>query len=119
MSKEQFYSGKEVAIVEWWVGWPSKPDDPRWARLRVFTDGTADACLSGGRALYGFENRTFASCFLGEDEFCPFAMWNVGDECFVTTWDADDERCYGVRADARIPQWTNEMQQGFEYLGAY
>ncbi len=42
MTKDEFYRGKVVASVEWWLHEPDLPEHLAWARLRVFADGTAD-----------------------------------------------------------------------------
>ena len=108
MTAADFYRGKTVAAVEWWL---HDNDFPAltWARLRVFSDGTADACWAEGTTLYGFDSRGYAGLFLAEDEFVQFGGW-----------DAEDERSYGVRtADIRVPEWVDQLDQAFEYLGTY
>ena len=108
MTAADFYRGKSVAAVEWYL---HDCDFPAltWARLRVFSDGAADVCWDEGGRLYGFDARDYASYFLGEDEYIRF-----GD------WDADDERDYGVRAaDVAVPDWVDDPAAGFEYLGTY
>ncbi len=51
VGREQFYSGKTVAREEWFFKWGHR-EDRKWraedcGRLRVFSDGTADAWLPG------------------------------------------------------------------------
>jgi hypothetical protein len=108
MTKDSFYRGKQVVTIEWWV---SDCDLPRlvWARLRVFGDGTADACCEEGGTLFGFNEQPFAGYFLAEDEYRRFACM-----------DEDDEREYGIRlAEIRPPSWSDRPDQPFEYLGTY
>jgi hypothetical protein len=107
-SKEQFYRGRSVARVEWWL------DDgalPRlaWARLRVFDDGAADVCFGEGQTLYGFTDRQHASYFLAEDDYRTFAGI-----------DGDDEREYGIRiSEITPPTWADRDDLDFQYLGTY
>ncbi|MBA4020244.1 MAG: hypothetical protein C0483_24040 [Pirellula sp.] len=108
MTANKFYQGKSVAAVEWWLHDCDLPA-LNWARLRVFADGTADACWAEGTKLFGFDSREYAGNFLAEDEYIRFA-----------NWDGEDERDYGVRAaDVRVPEWTDRPGQIFEYLGTY
>jgi hypothetical protein len=107
-SKEQFYRGRSIVGVEWWLSECSLPQ-LAWARLRVLDDGTADACFGMGETLYGFADRRHASYFLLEDEYISL----VGI-------DQEDEREHGVRAaEITPPTWEDRESQNFEYLGTY
>jgi hypothetical protein len=80
-----------------------------WARLRVFSDGTADACWDEGTTLYGFDGRDFAAYFLAEEEYSPLAGF-----------DPDDERKYGIPFTAlRVPFWSDSAERAFKYFGTY
>lgn len=107
VSSDDFYRGKTIQTTEWWI---SDCDLPRlvWARLRIFDDGTADACWEEGGKLYGFDSATFASNFLAEDEYVRFD--GLGDE------DSIEHGC--ELADATVPSWT-DIATEFEYLGSY
>ena len=109
MTKAEFYSGKHVTEVEWWLHDCDLPQHLTWARLRVFNDGTADSTFDPQGKLFGFENRNYASFILSEDEYVCF---NHMDE--------EDEPAYGIRlAETHPPQWTDDPDQPFEYLGSY
>ena len=109
MTKGEFYSGKHVIEVEWWLHDCDLPQHLTWARLRVFNDGTADSTFGPESKLYGFENRDYASYILSEDEYA----------CF-NRMDAEDEQAYGIRlAEVHPPQWPDNPDQPFEYLGTY
>lgn len=111
MTKADFYRDKAVVAVEWWLCSCSLPG-LRWARLRVFGDGTADTCWDEGTTLYGFDGREPAGFFLSEDEYVRFGG--------PSGWDAEDERGTGVTAaEVRVPQWADTPSQPFEYLGTY
>lgn len=108
MTKVEFYRSKRVKMVEWWL---SSCDLPEliWARVRVFDDGTADSAFSPRDTLYGFENRDYAGYILSEDEFTRFSGL-----------DAEDEREYGIQlATIKPPEWVDDPDQPFEYLGTY
>ncbi len=108
MEKSAFYRAKSIVRTEWWV---HECDLPllTWARLRVFNDGTADACWAEGTKLYGFDAEEFAGFFLLEDEYLRFASLDV-----------DDAREYGLELPAIVaPSWIDSSEQKFEYLGTY
>ena len=108
MAEADFYRGKSVKAVEWYLHDCDLPR-LRWARLRVFDDGTADACWERDGKRYGFDSREFANSFLTEDEYIRFG-----------NWDAADEASYGVRmADAQVPLWEDRPGQEFDYLGTH
>jgi hypothetical protein len=86
MTKAEFYSGKHVTEVEWWLHDCDLPQHLTWARLRVFNNGTADSTFDPQGKLFGFENRNYASFILSEDEYVCF---NHMDE--------EDEQAYGIR----------------------
>ena len=104
----QFYSAAgPVARVEWRLHESDLPS-PRWARMRVFANGTADVCWGDGGTLYGFDQPEFAGSFLSEDEYCRLSML-----------DAEDEKQFGVRLSDLIPPIWSDAGSGFEYLGTY
>jgi hypothetical protein len=59
VGREQFYAGKAVRSEEWlvdWRAWDGRRWGPEcWGRLRVFSDGTADAWYPGVGVL-GYDN---------------------------------------------------------------
>ena len=77
MTKADFYKNKSVIETEWWLNVESFPELV-WGRLRVYSDGTADACFAEGVTLYGFENREHAANLLATDDLSNFSSW--GDE---------------------------------------
>lgn len=108
LSKADFYSGKVVDKVVWYLHDPDLPTKLVWARLRVFSDGSADSTFSDG-PLYGFDSETFASYLLTEDEY----------RCF-SGLDEEDERDLGIRLpDLEPPHWHDTDDKPFEYLGIY
>jgi hypothetical protein len=109
MTKAEFYAGKSIARLEWWLNSCDLPERLVWARLRVFDDGTADACWEEGGRLYGFDAREYAGYFLSEDEYT----------CFNTMDDAD-ARDWGIRrAVITLPSWHDRLDQSFKYYGTY
>lgn len=108
MTKAEFYKNKSVAETEWWLNAESLPDLV-WARLRVFSDGTADACFAEGVTLYGFENRAHAANLLATDDFSRFSDWGEEEE---------DE--FGISlAKIELPHWVDSPDQDFVYTGTY
>jgi hypothetical protein len=108
MTKDEFYNGKTVAKLDWYL---SECDLPHlvWARRRTFIDGTADACFEEGGKLFGFEHSDFASFILSEDEYRQF-----------DGLDADDETEFGIiLSEITAPDWEDRSGQDFEYLGRY
>jgi hypothetical protein len=109
MSKADFYSGKVVGKVLWYLHDPSLPEELVWARLRVFVDGSADSTFSLDGPLYGFDSEIFASFILAKDEY----------RCF-SRFDEEDEGDFGIRvADLEPPNWHDPDNKPFEYLGIY
>lgn len=108
MDKQTFYEGKTLAKVEWWLSYCSEYPDLAWARLRVFSDGSADAAFNESK-VYGFDDRKYAGYFLGEDEYMPF-----------DSMDEQDEEDIGVKkSDIALPTWKEDASVEFEYLGTY
>ena len=108
MDKRSFYEGKTLAQVEWWLSYCSEYPDLAWARLRVFSDGSADAAFEASK-VYGFESREYASYFLSEDEYMP-----------LDSMDEQDESDIGVKkADISPPSWKDDARSEYEYLGRY
>ncbi len=108
LSKEEFYQNKSIVKIEWWLHSCDLPS-LTWARLQVFSDGTADSCFDPNDTLYGFSTRDSASHFLSEDEFIELSQM-----------DHDDEKEYGfVIASIIPPVWPSDSNQEFEYLGTY
>lgn len=58
-NREAFYQEKTIREIEWWVSHCSLPE-VYWARLRVVSDGTADACISPRAVFCGFDAREYA-----------------------------------------------------------
>ncbi len=107
MDKRSFYEGKTLAQVEWWLSYCSEYPDLAWARLRVFSDGSADATFEESK-VYGFATREYAGYFLSEDEYIP-----------LVSMDAQDEAGIGAKkADISPPSW-DDVRAEFEYLGTY
>jgi len=103
---DEFYAGKTVATTEWWLSQVSFPA-LYWGRLRVFSDGSADATFDG-RVVAGFESREFAGFYLAADEFTRLA-----------TLDAEDEADLGRPASTLVPPEWPERPESFKYLGTY
>jgi hypothetical protein len=80
ITKQEFYQKKRIATVEWWLDDCDLPERLTWARLRVFSDGTADSCFGEEGKLYGFKNKAYASYILSEDEFICFERMDEEDE---------------------------------------
>lgn len=108
MTKSKFYRSKQVVAVEWWLHECPLPE-LMWARLRVFNDGTADACWEDGGILYGFDEARFAGYFFSEDEYRR-----------LSAMDAEDDLEYGMSFGEIVPPtWTDRPEQQFKYLGDY
>jgi len=108
-SKAQFYDGKAVQKVLWFLHHPDLPQVLNWARLRVFDDGTADSTFCVDGVAYGFENEDYAGYILTEDEYV----------C-LSTFDDEDEKETGIRrADVHPPDWVDPPEKPFKYLGTY
>jgi hypothetical protein len=108
ITKIDFYKHKSILKTEWWIDTCDLPE-LRWGRLRVFTDGTAGSCFEESGKLYGFENKIYAAYILSEDEYIRFE-----------TMDKEDEKEYGIQiAGITLPEWQNNQEQEFEYLGTY
>lgn len=108
MDKDLFYKGKTPTEVEWWLSSCSEYPTLAWARLRVFSDGSADAAFEELK-VYGFDDRKFASYFLSEDEYISF-----------DSMDEEDEMDIGAkRVDIAPPFWGEHPHTEFEYLGSY
>ncbi len=109
ISKVDFYRGKVVDRILWYLHEPDLPTRLLWARLRVFVDGSADSTFSEDGLLYGFDSERFASYILTEDEY----------RCF-SRFDEEDERDFGIRiVDIEPPIWDDTDSKPFEYLGIY
>lgn len=108
LNKSEFYKDKFVIKTEWWLHYPDLPKI-KWARLRIYNDGTADSCFGEGQKLFGFENFTFASYIISEDEYLCFEKM-----------DREDEQEFGIElANILTPDWKDTAIQEFEYLGTY
>jgi hypothetical protein len=81
---------KEVETTEWWLMWGHFPN-LNWARLRVFTDGSADVFDMDGAA-HEFPNAEEARMFLAEDEFSE-----------LSSFDEEDEREWGMALRSLTP----------------
>jgi hypothetical protein len=69
LPKARFYRGKAGRVVLWYLHEPDLPSSLSWARLSVFSDGSADCTFSAEGTAYGFESETYASYLLTEDEY--------------------------------------------------
>ncbi|MBD2090605.1 hypothetical protein H6F67_12145 [Microcoleus sp. FACHB-1515] len=108
MDKRSFYAGKTVVKVEWWLSNCSPYPDLYWARLRVFSDGSADAAWAESQ-VYGFDREEYAGYFLSEDEYMRF-----------DSMDEEDEADIGVKkSEISPPAWQSDESAAFEYLGTY
>jgi hypothetical protein len=108
LGQADFYLNKTVMATEWWLEDCIFPN-LHWARLRVFSDGTADVTFCEGGIRYGFVNQEGAGSFLSEDEYTRFV-----------DLDADDEQAYGILFTALTPpQWSDDDHQPFRYIGTY
>ena len=68
----------DISKESWWLV-PGDYPDLRWARLQVYSDGTAEVLLSdGGR--YKFDNKEEARLFLLEDDHSSFENLDAEDE---------------------------------------
>ena len=102
-----FYAGKTISEVEWWISSCCKFPELYWGRLRVFSDGTADAAFDESD-VYGFDDREYAGYFLAEDEYTRFARM-----------DAQDEENIGEKASELTPPTWSDTPMRFHYLGTY
>jgi hypothetical protein len=108
VDKNSSYEGKVLDEIEWWISCACEFPELYWGRLRVFLDGSADACFSESQ-IYGFANRDSAENFLAEDEYTRFA-----------TLDREDEEMIGVKAsEISPPSWGDGGSAKFKYLGEY
>ena len=108
MDKLSFYKGKILSKVEWWLSYCSEYPELAWARLRVFSDGSADAAFKEWK-VYGFDDRKFASYFLSEDEYMPLDLMDEEDEADIGA----------KKANISPPSWNDHKRAEFEYLGSY
>ena len=106
-SKAEFYKGKTITEVEWWMSYACQYPELYWGRLRVLSDGSADAAFDEAN-VYGFDNREYAGHFLAEDEYTPFA-----------TLAAEDEEMSGATASQMSPPNWSDTSAKFKYLGTY
>jgi hypothetical protein len=74
-TREEFYRGKQVVREEWFV---HDDDLVSWARLRVFSDGTADAWEHG--QLWGFVSEACARFSIREGRYVhPSRVASTGE----------------------------------------
>lgn len=110
MDKATFYRGKSRVRTEWRVN-DGNDLRFRWARQRVFDDGTADVCWQEGATLHGFADALSAGAFLSEDEYLRFAGLTADDV---------RELELGLTLSAmEPPRWEDRPDQPFVYLGTY
>ena len=69
---------KQITHIRWFLMDTSFPD-LNWARLRLYSDGSADIFDCDGK-LHQFSNEEEAHVFLSEDEFVPFEALDEEDE---------------------------------------
>jgi hypothetical protein len=100
MNRDEFYKNKSIIEIERRLGSCNLPG-LSWGRVRVFDDGTADACFDKADKLYGFENREFAGYLLSEDEYIRFGKL-----------DEEDEKAYEIILSRITPPiWDDEGEQ--------
>jgi hypothetical protein len=107
IDEKKFYSAKTLTKVEWWISYVCHYPELYWGRLRVYSDGTADAAFDEGD-VYGFDDAKYAGYFLGEDEYRPLA-----------NLDAEDEENIGAKASEMTPPTWSHTPARFHYLGTY
>jgi hypothetical protein len=109
MNKQTFYSNKTITKIEVWISDCTPYPNLQWARLRIFSDGSADATFFGESKNYGFDCRDSASAFLCEDEYTRFDLL-----------DEEEAKLLGVsKAQLSPPTWPEPENEFFEYLGTY
>jgi hypothetical protein len=110
LTKAQFYSAAGVvARVEWLLRNWELPSKLVWARLRSFSNGSADVCYEEGGPLYGYIDATDAENFLRQGEY-----WRP------SSWSAENEQAFGVRrSELPQPAWQDNPDAAFEYVGDY
>lgn len=110
MTRDDFYRGKSLVRVEWWLDRSRLPDTVVWARLRVFDDRDTDVRFEGSGGLFAFKNEQYAEYFLAEDEYI----------C-LSKLDSDDEAEYAISLAKMVPptSWAADTVGKFEYLGTY
>jgi len=107
VDKRSFYFGKTITKVEWWISCACEYPDLYWGRLRVFSDGTADAAFDEAK-VYGFDDPDSAGYFLSEDEYMRFEGM-----------DEEDAKEIGINPlETSPPAWRTD-EFAFEYLGTY
>ena len=107
MDAQKFYAGKTVTRVEWWISWVCHYPELYWGRLRVYSDGTADAAFDESD-VFRFDDQKYAGYFLGEDEYTP-----------LENLDAQDEQNIGANVSELIPPTWSDTSARFHYLGTY
>lgn len=110
MTRDDFYRGKNLVRVEWWMDSSRLPTTVAWARLRVFDDRATDVRFEASANIYAFKNEQYAEYFLAEDEYV----------C-LSKLDSDDEVEYGISLAEIVPptSWSDDSSGDFEYLGVY
>ena len=104
---QDFYAYKALVKTEWWLSSCDPSPDLLWARLRVFSDGTADAAFDSTHS-YGFDSETYAMYYLSEDEYIR-----------LTTLDEEDEIELNVQASQLVPPIWPDKSDSFQYIGKY
>jgi hypothetical protein len=108
MNKEAFYLGKRIEKVEWWISSCNEYPHLYWGRLRVFSDGSADAAFDA-ESIYGFADQKYAAYFLMEDEY-----WRL------ETLEDEQKGELGIMGIAICPpSWEDKQSSKFEYLEKY
>ena len=108
-TKSEFYAGKTIQKVRWYLNDGDLPERLVWARLRVFDDGSADATFSTDGPSYGFVGENYAGFILTEDEYVCFS-----------DFDDEDDILHGTeRLRIVVPVWVDPPDKPFEYLGTY
>jgi len=108
-NKAEFYDGKMVTKVLWYLHEVELPGSLRWARLRVFDDGSADCTFSNEGVAFAFVDQRSATHLLTEDEYVCFS-----------TFDDENDAEYGTNRRTIVPPtWVDPPDKPFEYLGTY
>jgi hypothetical protein len=107
--KGEFYLGKTVRTVLWFLHEVELPGNLNWARLRVFDDGSADCTFSNEGVAFAFVDERSAVHLLTEDEYVCFSRF-----------DDEDDAEYGTNRRTIVPPtWVDAPDKPFEYLGTY
>jgi len=103
-ARQAFYDNKTIDHVEWWLSYCSEYPELYWARIRVLSDGCADAAFDEN-TVYGFDSHTCAANFVSEDEYL-----------ILESFDDEQRRQIGAEGIEICPPNWGELDFKFEYL---